>query len=163
MSDARQTCRAPKARKCCKRTVSKRLRVHALIPGARRAPRARLWATVGVDAELEPLGVHVVRHRLDAIRERLGVGDEAKRVRVAVHRPAVVDVEVHEARLAQAVGSHRVCHRADVRVWLSEACSDIAVKFHVNVHQQTITYPPKKQIVTRTMTIFQPHAHAPQP
>ena len=40
---------------------------------------------VGVDPELEPLAVDVIRQRLDPVRERLGVGHQ-----IALQRPEQV-------------------------------------------------------------------------
>src|SRR5207244_10652510 len=68
---------------------------------------ARLAAGVGVEDELEPLGMDVLRQRLHATREADRIGHEPARG-VAGDLPAVVDHEILIARVAHAALRHRV-------------------------------------------------------
>src|SRR5438270_1399070 len=71
------------------------------------AALARLAPRVGVEAELETLGMDVLRQRLYATREADRIGHEPARG-VAGDLPAVVDHEILIARVAQAALRHRV-------------------------------------------------------
>src|SRR5205823_1672420 len=73
------------------------------------------------EAELEPLGMHVVRERLHATREADRIGHEPAR-RVAGDLPAVVDHEILIARVAHAALHHCVRRLPD------ELRADVAPK-----------------------------------
>src|SRR5439155_313870 len=73
-----------------------------LLGAVRTGPSlARLASRVGVDPELESLGMHVVSERLHAAGEAGGIGDDAAGP-VARHLPAVVDHDVVIAGVAHA-------------------------------------------------------------
>src|SRR3989442_15381385 len=76
------------------------------------ATLARLPSRVGVDAEFEALGVHVVGERLDAVGEARGIRHESS-LRVTYHLPAVVDHDVPIPSVAHAARDHGVGGFAD--------------------------------------------------
>src|SRR5205814_7301068 len=80
---------------------------------------AGLPPRVGVEAELEPAGMHVFGKRLHATGEADGIGHEPAGA-VAGHLPAVVDHEVLIARIAHAALGQRV------RRLLDELRADVA-------------------------------------
>ena len=67
-----------------------------------RGEDRRFSPGVGVDPELEPLAVDVVRQRLDPVRERLGVGHQ-----IALRRPAPISFGSVKLRIQTSV--NRLC------------------------------------------------------
>ncbi len=87
--------------------------VLGLVALAAGVARAGARAGAGVDAQLEAVGVRVVGEVPDAVRELGGVGlERLVLARGLVALPAVVEVHVDVAGVAQAVRHHRV-HRLD--------------------------------------------------
>ncbi len=87
--------------------LGERPRVLLLVAVCAGPALAGLTPRVGVDAELQSLGVHVVGERFDAAGKARGVRDEPS-LGVARHLPAIVDHDVLVAGVAHAVGGHGV-------------------------------------------------------
>ena len=60
---------------------------------------AGVGSRAGVDAELQPLAVNVVRNRLDTVRELVLVGNKPAVLVALLFAPAVVDNNVLIARV----------------------------------------------------------------
>ncbi len=90
-------------------------RVLELVALAARPPGARRRPGVGIDAELEPARMEVIAQRFEARGEALRIGlDRAVGIARAV--PAVVEVDVDVAGIAQARGNQRVGGAPDQRL-----------------------------------------------
>src|SRR5271166_6910615 len=86
------------------------LGVLCLVSVAAFVSSAGVGAGRGVDAELQPLGMHVVGEGLHVRKLVVGLNHPAG---VAVALPGVIDVEVDVAGVAQSAGDHGVGHLAD--------------------------------------------------
>src|SRR5438477_6763613 len=97
-------------------------RILILVAAAAGTAAAGGRAGVRVDAQLESLAMHIVRQRLHAGWEALGVGLDVA-VGVALALPAIVNVHVLEAGVLQARLDHGIGGLAD------QSLVDIAGKF----------------------------------
>mmetsp|Transcript_11374 Transcript_11374/g.39673 ORF Transcript_11374/g.39673 Transcript_11374/m.39673 type:complete len:392 (+) Transcript_11374:105-1280(+) len=84
--------------------------------GARAAAVASLGAHTRIQAEQQPLAVHVVRQRLHAVGELRRLGHELPVGGAVRRRPTIVHDDVLVPELIQALRHHRVRDGADLRV-----------------------------------------------